>query len=51
MEAKCKFYRILKTQYEPKVSNDEVLESGQKVMVDGTSELTVQTPNHLGVGA
>ena len=26
-----------------KVSKDEVLDSGQKVMVDGTSELTVQT--------
>jgi hypothetical protein len=30
-----------------KVSKDEVLDSGQKVMVDGTSELTVQRPDRL----
>jgi len=30
-----------------KVSKDEILESGQKIMVDGTSELTVQTPNRF----
>lgn len=30
-----------------KVSKDEVLESGQKVMVDGTSQLTVQTPDRF----
>lgn len=42
------FLRTLKA-YEVsfKVSKDEVLDSGQKVMVDGTSELTVQTPNRL----
>ena len=42
------FLRTLKA-YEVsfKVSKDEVLDSGQKVMVDGTSELTVQTPDHF----
>jgi hypothetical protein len=42
------FLRTLKA-YEVsfKVSKDEVLDSGQKVMVDGTSELTVQTPNRF----
>jgi len=30
-----------------KVSKDEVLDSGQKVMVDGTSELKVQRPDRL----
>ena len=30
-----------------KVSKDEVLDSGQKVMVDGTSELTVQRPDRF----
>ena len=42
------FLRTLKA-YEVsfKVSKDEVLDSGQKVMVDGTSELTVQTPDRF----
>ena len=42
------FLRTLKT-YEVsfKVSKDEVLDSGQKVMVDGASELTVQAPDHF----
>ena len=30
-----------------KVSKDEILDSGQKIMVDGTSELTVQRPDRL----
>jgi len=42
------FLRTLKTfEVSFKVSKDEVLDSGQKVMVDGTSELTVQTPDHF----
>jgi hypothetical protein len=42
------FLRTLKTfEVSFKVSKDEVLDSGQKVMVDGTSELTVQTPNRF----
>jgi len=42
------FLRTLKA-YEVsfKTSKDEVLDSGQKVMVDGTSELTVQTPDRF----
>jgi hypothetical protein len=42
------FLRTLKA-YEVsfKVSKDEVLDSGQKIMVDGTSKLTVQTPDRL----
>ena len=42
------FLRTLKA-YEVsfKISKDEVLDSGQKVMVDGTSELTVQTPDRF----
>jgi len=42
------FLRTLKA-YEVsfKVSKDEVLDSGQKVMVDGISELTVQTPDRF----
>ncbi|UOA08644.1 DUF2092 domain-containing protein [Methylobacter sp. S3L5C] len=40
--------RTLKTyKVDFKVSKDEVLDSGQKIMVDGTSELTVQTPDHF----
>ena len=42
------FLRTLKTfEVSFKVSKDEVLESGQKVMVDGTSELIVQTPDRF----
>lgn len=42
------FLRSLKAyQVSFKVSKDEVLESGQKIMVDGISKLTVQTPDHL----
>jgi len=42
------FLRTLKTyKVDFKVSKDEVLDSGQKVMVDGTSELTVQTPDRF----
>lgn len=42
------FLRTLKA-YEVcfKISEDEVLDSGQKIMVDGTSELTVQTPDRF----
>jgi len=42
------FLRTLKV-YEVrfKISKDEVLDSGQKVMVDGASELTVQTPDRF----
>ena len=42
------FLRTLKA-YEVsfKTSKDEVLDSGQKIMVDGTSELTVQTPDRF----
>ena len=42
------FLRTLKA-YEVsfKISKDEVLDSGQKIMVDGTSELTVQTPDRF----
>ena len=42
------FLRTLKNfEVSFKVSKDEVLDSGQKVMVDGTSELTVQTPDRF----
>ncbi|WP_411728034.1 DUF2092 domain-containing protein [Methyloglobulus sp.] len=42
------FLRTLKTfEVRFKVSKDEVLDSGQKVMVDGISELTVQAPSRL----
>jgi hypothetical protein len=42
------FLRTLKAyEVSLKISKDEVLDSGQKVMVDGTSELTVQTPNQF----
>lgn len=42
------FLRSLKAyQVNFKVSKDEVLESGQKIMVDGISKLTVQTPDNL----
>jgi hypothetical protein len=42
------FLRTLKAfEISFKVSKDEVLDSGQKVMVDGTSELTVQRPNRF----
>lgn len=42
------FLRTLKTfEVSFNVSKDEVLDVGQKVMVDGTSELTVQTPNRF----
>lgn len=42
------FLRTLKAfEVSFKVSKDEVLDSGQKVMVDGTSELTVQRPDRL----
>ena len=42
------FLRTLKA-YEVsfKISKDEVLDSGQKIMVDGTSELIVQTPDRF----
>jgi hypothetical protein len=43
-----RFLRTLKTfKVSFKVSKDEVLDSGQKVMVDGTSELTVQRPDRF----
>ena len=47
-----RFLRTLKA-YEVsfKTSKDEVLDSGQKVMVDGTSELIVQSPNHFHFSA
>ena len=51
MEALQKMGRFLRTlkAYEVsfKISKDEVLDSGQKIMVDGTSELTVQTPDRF----
>jgi hypothetical protein len=44
------FLRTLKTfKVSFKVSKDEVLDSGQKVMVDGTSELTAQLPSESQV--
>lgn len=42
------FLRTLKTfEVSFKVSKDEVLDSGQKIMVDGTSELTAQRPDRF----
>lgn len=42
------FLRTLKAYHVNfKIAVDEVLKSGQKVMVDGSAELTVQTPKHL----
>lgn len=42
------FLRTLKAyEVSSKVSKDEVLDSGQKIMVDGTAKLTVQTPDRF----